>query len=420
MALRTLRSLMAIGGLILALQLYMDRVVLSASSSLSNSNDLPMIISSPAVNKGLVAFALSFTQCPASGSSMLEVRDAPAVLAHSVHSQTSAYQYHLIAFVHPLALNCTQHLQSLGYQVQVLPEPITLDEIQTGKYRRRVQKKGCCGVREFMKLYAYNLTDYEAVVHLDGDVIILKPLDELFDAIRSNDFAGVATLHNSTSNPDRIDFLFTRDYVQMSKLATDPTKFGVQGGFFVVRPNTTIFSEMIELIRKGNFGRLGWGEIRYGGYYGAPQIQGFLSYFYGEFYPNNALEVDPCIYNTLQTLAGCPNGTNSLITTCPDCSQTNFSAVKLTHFTTCYKPWWCTKSRISKTCRDFHTAWFQLRRSLEQSWHQDVPNDGFSFTRFQGYCTNYKRENYIPMRIPSDSHPIINGNNSLSAALVGS
>jgi hypothetical protein len=100
-----------------------------------------MIISSPAVNKGLVAFALSFTQCPASGSSMLEVRDAPAVLAHSVHSQTSAYQYHLIAFVHPLALNCTQHLQSLGYQVQVLPEPITLDEIQTGRYRRRVRKR---------------------------------------------------------------------------------------------------------------------------------------------------------------------------------------------------------------------------------------------------------------------------------------
>jgi hypothetical protein len=416
MALRPLRSLMVIGGFILAVQLYIDRIILSATSLVPISNDPPIPIPSPTTTKGLVAYALSFTQCPATGTSMLEVRDAPAVLAHSVHSQTSAYQYHLIAFVHPLALNCTQHLQSLGYQVQVLPEPVTIEEIQTGKYRRRVQKKGCCGIREFMKLYAYNLIDYEAVVHLDGDVIILKPLDELFDAIHNNDVSGVATLYNTTSIPDRVDFLYTRDYVQMSKLATDPHKYGVQGGFFVVRPNTTIFSEMIGMIREGNFGRRGWGEMQYGGYYGAPQIQGFLSYFYGEFYPNNALEVDPCIYNTLQTLGGCPNGTNSLNTTCPDCSQTKFSNVKLTHFTTCYKPWWCTKSRISQTCRDFHTAWFQLRRSLEQSWNQEVPNDGFSFTRFQGYCTNYKRENYIPMRIPSDGNPTIGGNVSQSVS----
>jgi hypothetical protein len=153
----------------------------------------------------------------------------------------------------------------------------------------------------------------------DGDVIILKPLDELFDAIRSNDFAGVATLHNSTSNPDRIDFLFTRDYVQMSKLATDPTKFGVQGGFFVVRPNTTIFSEMIRVdTSRGISDDLVGVRYDMEAPARAPQIPGLPELLLRRILSQQCSRSrEPCIYNTLQTLAGCPNGTNSLITTCP-------------------------------------------------------------------------------------------------------
>lgn len=316
--------------------------------------------------KGVVAYAISFTQCDGN----INVLDAPAVLAHSIHLNShrhvphlTGYDYHLIAFIHPMAVNCTQHIEKLGYEVQLLPEPVTVEEIETDQYSSQVRKRGCCSIREFMKLYAYALTKYEVVVHLDADVILLQPMDELYDGMKTNNMSEVATFR-SPPYSDAIDFLFTRDYGQLSFMTTDPTKYAVQGGFFVVRPNLTILEEMKGIIRNGAFGpRMGWGRKYYGGYWGDPQIQGFLSYFYGEFYPHRAVELNPCIYSTIAVRGlddNCTCRFGSEINPCPDCTAANISDIKMTHYTSCYKPWWCPKTRRSQLCRDFHAAWFQL------------------------------------------------------------
>lgn len=383
----------------------------------TNGEDIfvaPPIISnkSDAEYKGVVAYALSFTQCPPNNS-MIEVLDAPAILAHSIHlnsyrnNKKSAYDYHLVAFVHPLAVNCTQHLPSLGFEVRVLHEPVEKEEIRDLPFQRWSEINACCGIREFMKLYAYVLEDYPVVVHLDADVLFLQPLDELYDAMQSNDMTAVSTLHPKNHERNhQFDFFYTRDYVLLNSMSTDPLTYAVQGGFFVLRPNLTIFSEMQEVIRKGNFGRrLGWDRKGYGGYWGGAQIQGFLSYFYGEFYPSRALELHPCVYSTLQGFdpiepksGTCRYGNNSY---CPDCSLSNITDVKITHFTNCYKPWWCPKARVLKVCRDVLAAWFAMRRSFEESLQlTDLPsNETLLFDRFGGYCTDFKRENYIPMSL---------------------
>lgn len=44
----------------------------------------------------------------------------------------------------------------------------------------------CCGADEFIKLFAYTLTDYHRVVHLDADTLILHPMDELMGEGRRN------------------------------------------------------------------------------------------------------------------------------------------------------------------------------------------------------------------------------------------
>ena len=44
-------------------------------------------------------------------------------------------------------------------------------------------KSGCCGDKEFLKLYSYTLVDYPIVVQLDLDSLIVQPLDDLFDAM---------------------------------------------------------------------------------------------------------------------------------------------------------------------------------------------------------------------------------------------
>jgi hypothetical protein len=54
---------------------------------------------------------------------------------------------------------------------------------------------------------------------------------------------------------------------------------------------------MIHEVKKANIGTFyGWGKKHYGGCYGSAQIQGYLSYFYGEFYPERAVELNPCVY----------------------------------------------------------------------------------------------------------------------------
>jgi alpha-N-acetylglucosamine transferase len=37
-----------------------------------------------------------------------------------------------------------------------------------------MKDSGCCGAYEFVKLWAYTLTDYHRVVHLDMDTVIYK------------------------------------------------------------------------------------------------------------------------------------------------------------------------------------------------------------------------------------------------------
>lgn len=399
--------------LLLAVGLQLLLTLLRTQGSVLNSasfEDTSLPVVQKAGHKGVIAYALSFTQCP--NNTLIEVLDAPAVLAHSIHlnsyrnNKKSAYDYHLVAFVHPLALNCTQHLPALGFEVRVLSEPVSVADIGDRLFHKWVQAHGCCGAREFMKLYAYVLEEFPVVVHLDADVILLQPMDELYDAMISNDVSGVATLHPKPEQQDQFDFFYTRDYIQMSSISVDPRKYAVQGGFFVVRPNVTIFSEMKELVTQGGYGRrMGWGKKHYGGYWGDAQIQGFLSYFYGEFYPNRALELHPCIYSTLQGFTPrhkggiCRYGNT---TYCPDCSITNMADMKLSHFTNCYKPWWCPKARALQLCRDVHAAWFTMRRSLEESLgivNLPVNDSSKIFDRFRGYCTNFKRENYIPMNL---------------------
>lgn len=178
---------------------------------------------------------------------------------------TDKYDYRYVAFLHPDAASCSQHLSSIGYEVMVKDTPVKNGQISARLFRKLIQFGGCCGAKEFLKLYAYTLEDVDVVVHLDMDVIFLQPMDDLFEAIigGTTDGGGVEEAKGLEKGripiifdrplPQKVDFLFTRDYAQMSKITTDRSKYGVQAGFFVLRANQTIFDEMIAIIRQGNY-----------------------------------------------------------------------------------------------------------------------------------------------------------------------
>lgn len=65
-------------------------------------------------------------------------------------------------------------LAAYGWRVLEKNLPVGLEEIENKEYAQNMKDSGCCGADEFLKLWAYTLTEYHRVVHLDMDSIVFK------------------------------------------------------------------------------------------------------------------------------------------------------------------------------------------------------------------------------------------------------
>jgi len=133
---------------------------------------------------------------------------------------------------------------------------------------------GCCGAREFMKLHAIGLEDYDAVVNLDTDFSVHGSLRPLFDCAASGRFL---TARGSIS--------------------------GVNGGMFVVRPSKGLLQDLIAELRVSSASETeGWNGrgLAPGARWGQAGLQGFLYYYFYQRGPSRkgALpgQVDPCLW----------------------------------------------------------------------------------------------------------------------------
>lgn len=389
-----------------------------------------------AADDAKVAYVISITGCPAVNKTPTAVVDGPAVLAHSIKRLPSRYAYDLIAMVHPNATSCTAHLPVFGYKV--VERELGFNRSSLGNkhnYRKYIRYDGCCGEMEFLKLEAYALLEYDVVLHLDTDLLILQPMDGIIDAMIGVNRSGIDVLHKDRPFPDNINFLYTRDYVQMSRWTNETSKFAVQGGFFAIKPDGRVYKRLLNTVKKGDFNmRSGWNAKNYGGYYGAPQVQGMLSYFYGEHFKAGAVELNPCIYNSMVSFpprtsdgrcryynygegannmsiagdsAGDHTNEDNDDTTCQSCSNLSMSELHSTHYTVCYKPWVCPRHKyFGQLCKDTHRAWFEMRRELELSWGMDPPSeaDGWNINTTLGYCKGQRSQGYVPMKLPTALH----------------
>ena len=131
--------------------------------------------------------------------------------------------------------------------------PLDVTTIKGEFLREKIVKNGCCGASELLKLYAWLLTDYHRVVHLDMDSMVLQSMDELYDL-------------------EHLDLIYTCDYGMMTP---GSTACPVQGGFFVLRPDPAIFHELVGIVQEGDY-REGsaWGGSGIGWFWGGMTIQG--------------------------------------------------------------------------------------------------------------------------------------------------
>jgi len=347
-------------------------------------------------NKKKVAYAVTVTK----DSSFVDGALVLGYAAHKVHGLTksiykdinnenynSIYDIDLIAFVAPSVNSSRNLLQKYGWKILERPLPVELYEIENKDYAEKMKNSGCCGASEFLKLWAYTLTEYDRVIHLDMDSIIYQNMDELY---------------NTT-----YELQHTGDY----NMAVRPVP-PVQGGFLVIKPSKSRFEEFRDIIRKGDYHPgSGWAQSHIGKFWGGSTIQGIMPYFYHKIHSGDALELNRCIYNVMvdnpyrpykdeDSPKKCLNGQP----TCEDCRKQKFHNVKSAHFTICQKPWTCTKHdnpRNKVLCEQLHQEWFILRHEFEI---ENNINTGYRYTQTKykeslGICRGYGDKKYIPIPI---------------------
>ena len=255
--------------------------------------------STKAKSKATIAYMISLTHCKPIKDNHDEqyLYDGAAVLKHSIHRNSyqnyeeskSLYDYKMFAIVHPSAKECAEPLLELGYELWIKDVPIEVNKIKKEFLRTKVVTNGCCGEKEYNKLWAYTVDPekYPVAVHLDVDTLVVQSMDDLYDTMLDGDDSPsrkhVPVMYGAElpSSKD-ISAFFTRDYnmVQPGK-----KHVGVQGGFIVLRPDKDKFEEYRQIILEGKFfPGSGWGGLGYGGFYGGMTFQGLVPYFYDEIH----------------------------------------------------------------------------------------------------------------------------------------
>lgn len=427
-----------------------DKVPKAANEAPRNDDEPPVKI----------AHAISLVTCQKS-SRVQGFLDALVILRHSIHQNSvhngrGNYSYQMFAIIHQDG-GCLPHvdlLRRLGYIPLIKETPVNLTASlpETSWYRNHVESENCCGSKEFIKLYAYTLTDYPVVVHWDLDVLVLTPMDDLYDAmIHDKDSPrGVAARQRlqiqrpaTTPLPDKIDAFFTRD---ITSARPWEKVTAVQGGFVVARPSLEHFQMYQQFISAGNYkpGRgpdSGWAGMGYGGFQGAMAYQGVLAFFYDQVYPGHSIALDVCNWNQVvadviwrgpqlkeKHFGQCrdyPSDGDFASNTaanggCHDCRVLPVSETRTVHYTACKKPWECRlphprvprdKSQVERlqnltnmtTCRLLFREYFGYRKDIEdkiqaQTDGNVAARDGkFDPEAFLGYCASEGRYNAMSL-----------------------
>lgn len=357
-----------------------------------------------------IAFVASVTGC---GTESLV--DGAAVLKHSIHLSSihgnGRYDYQMYAIVHPDAMSCAAPLADIGFTLLVRDTPVAVDDIQGDFLREKISRNGCCGEKELIKFEAYTLVNHPLVVHLDLDVLVLKPLDGVFDIMLGKQAQNLTPIMwKDRPLPERIDAAFTRDY---NMVPTSRKYKPVQGGFLVLRPSMDTYNAIKDIVKKGDFieGK-GWGGVT-GLFHGSMTFQGLIPYYYDVLKLGNAIELNRCLYNNMcdnprdkptvnDVVNGhCRDGRDD----CEDCREQPLEDIFTTHYTLCQKPWSCNPQSQDmiqhRLCRKLHREWFRIRSDLEKSWGRSGLGSGeFQKDQFYGFCNSRGEKGYIQMNHP--------------------
>jgi hypothetical protein len=399
----------------------------------------------------VIAYVISLIKCGDHQTTIPGMMDAIVILRHSVHKHSirsnpnAKYDYKFYALVHKDAEQCSGFLRDLGIEILIKDTPVKLEEMQSEVLRKEAPRAWCCGHAEFIKLYAYTLTQHPLVVHMDADFLLIKPMDIIFDSMllspdsergkKARDSLPVEfpdendPLFNPSWKTTQVSAMMTRDWGQVMPGGT--RKPGFQAGFLIIRPNVTVFEDILRVVRTTDFvggwaENCGWGGKGYGAFVGGAAMQGLLAYYYDEVAPRSSwVELNQCRFNHMgmdilyrappnyhprvnpQLVGTCRNGRNY----CEDCQTTDLADIYSIHYTQCRKPWACIGASKEETgdkagmpadnvridhCLQLATVWHSYRKELEeQLGYHNFTNGTYMPEVFQGHCRGFGGKHYI-------------------------
>ena len=274
-----------------------------------------------------------------------------------------------------------------------------------------------------IKLEAYRLIEHPIVIHMDLDVLIVNPMDDIIDLMLEptkykQQFSSTDSLteHLSKINimwpekdlPDNIEFMFTKDYNVVAPKRHDKP---YQGGFFMIKPSLDTYNDFINIVKEGDYHvKGGWGK-KVGPFYGGMTIQGLLPWYYEYKHTGTNVELNRCVYNSMNDnpMLVRDNGTTRCRTneetSCEDCRKRPKEEIVTFHFTICQKPWNCLQYRHHdddfSLCREMTNEWYRYRSQLEQSWGRTGIGPGqHKVESYHGYCNQNGAKGYIPIEQP--------------------
>jgi hypothetical protein len=156
------------------------------------------------------------------------------------------YPVDMVAVVTPEVQKMRHILRRIGYKVHESQLGFTSKEIKGKELSTTIDKSGCCGMAEFAKIGAFKLVEYEKVLVLDSDTLMLQNIDELWKAEQEAQYTYDNGLKGGCIN----------------------------GGFAMFKPSLTTYNDLVAMIKEGDF-RPGsaWGGSGIGWCYGGQTYQ---------------------------------------------------------------------------------------------------------------------------------------------------
>jgi hypothetical protein len=89
-------------------------------------------------------------------------QDGAAVLVYSImkNSWNASYDISFVAFVHPNVTVARVGLEKLGFHIIEVPIPMNRTAIKFDFLREKIEKNGCCGSSEMIKITSYRYLCY--------------------------------------------------------------------------------------------------------------------------------------------------------------------------------------------------------------------------------------------------------------------